>query len=494
MEGLQAVYSESSGEPNQCYSFTGHQNYPKIRLAIMATTNTFEDTQHTSSCHSAQQEDTDEFFDSIQYQANMSKRRLRYPALQQENNAPSRVNKMRNIFEEAASDPASLSASTWRISQQADSLGCSIPSSSNKAIRLSVHKTASDYLPSSSGPSSKAVLPCPQSLNSHSASHLPSSLNSSPLRPARKPLSSGHNTPSRIPRPIRDLNTVKLTAGFTYGEDSDDEDIHSTHGVPLIMPIRRKESDIRQKTSTVSQWLQTVEPPEVDRSFKNTVRSTEEKPQSSRNKVNNKENCRPERSATNNHIPKNLSTIEPFKAGPSTTILPKSHKDLKSNKPIERFPQHARTTTTANNNNIAKRSTPPTGLLLLPPRRIGQTPNNTSMPVRNPDTFRQINSLRQSPKINKTDDARCRSLPPNQTGQDDDEDLLELSPSVNRNRRRQRAGFAKKGTISSSSSPSVKETATKQDSSSSSNNIELADFVLALEAHDREEEVLRGRC
>lgn len=472
MEGQQTGHFESSGEPNRCCSVAGHQGYPKVRSVIMATTNTSEDTLHTSSFFSAQQEDTDEFFDSIQYQANMSKRRLRYSGLQQENDGSSRVNKIRNIFEEAVSDPVSLSAPVRRIPQQAASLGCPIPSSPNKAVRLSIHKTVSDYLPSSPEPSFKAVLPCPQSLDSLSANRLPRSINSSPLRPARKPLSSGHNTPSRIPRPVRDLNTVKLTAGFTYGDDSDDEDIHSTHGVPLIMPIRSKESDDQQKTSTVSQWLQMVELPDIDENCGRSGRSIKEKAKAPQGKVNNKENSRPQGGATYNHMLKDLLNVGSSKAASVITALPKPIRGHIPNKPVERFSQYTRA-----NDNVVKRNTPPTGLLLLPPRRIGQTPN-TSMPLRDMDLSRPINSLCQKPKVQQIEDARCHSVPPNQTSQD--EDLIELSPSVNRNRRRH--GIIKKG------SPNVNEA-----NKDSSTNIELADFILALEAHDREEEVQRGR-
>ena len=83
-----------------------------------------------------------------------------------------------------------------------------------------------------------------------------------PATPNREPPSSGFNSPSNQPcQPHPVTSTDLMGFGLGYTDGPDDEDMHSTHGVPLIMPImpvmpvEEPDVDRRQKNAHVHAWL-----------------------------------------------------------------------------------------------------------------------------------------------------------------------------------------------------------------------------------------------
>ena len=102
-----------------------------------------------------------------------------------------------------------------------------------------------------------------------------------PNSPSREPLSSGFNSPNERRQPAGCSDLMGFNMGYTDGPD--DEDMHSTHGVPLILPIAQADVENQRKQTNVNvkAWLdQTHDAPET----------------LSRESVNNKENIPPRRS------------------------------------------------------------------------------------------------------------------------------------------------------------------------------------------------------
>ena len=86
--------------------------------------------------------------------------------------------------------------------------------------------------------------------------------NTVPATPNREPLSSGFNSPSNQPCQPHPVTRADLMGfGLGYADGPDDEDMHSTHGVPLIMPIvpvmsiEEADVDRRRKNAHVHAWL-----------------------------------------------------------------------------------------------------------------------------------------------------------------------------------------------------------------------------------------------
>ena len=372
---------------------------------------------------------TDVFFDAAQNQPNTGKKRYKPSDFYRVDVTPSRVNRIKEIFEDAAALLQSSPSIAARSSRRVDDFASPTWKSDRRVVRLSAHKADSDYFVYSSAVFDQPSLPLPHLPYSHGQSDTRLKQVFTPLQNSKEPLSSGHKTPSRIPRPLRSPTRIACNAGSTYGANSDDEDVHSTHKVPLVMPIHNTEPNPSLVAEKVFTWLNSMEGTVIEGKAKRPTKAIKIPSRRPVRNRNYKENIPPSRrpdaakSERQTHrplIPRTTPTFDTSDQVPLQFPIYPAHHTLDP----KQIPGDIDTS----------KSTPPTGLLLLPPRRMGLTPD---MPGTSKIPKKPNNS---EPRIPKTrtlhhhiENLSQVSKPALNSG--DYVGILPLSPSVTRYRR-----------------------------------------------------------
>lgn len=380
-----------------------------------------EDFAHTSP---QQPEHADMFFDASQNQPNTGKKRYRLADFRRMDVAPSRVNRIKEIFEDAASQFLSSTSVAGRSISQRDAFTSPARNWNGKVVRLSTHKTDSDYLIQSPSASIQPALPPPCLSCFHNQADIQLTSASTPIKNSEEPPNSGQDTPSRIPRPLRSPTRVACNAGSTYGVNSDDEDIHSTHRVPLVMPIHNTDLNSALVAEKVSLWLNSMEDTSAESEARRLIKGVGISPKHTSQKRNTKENVTPQRrldAAKHERHEHKSSILKISNSNSSSKMSPRT--------PIRVAYGASGQKQIAEPHDIT--NTSPIGLLLLPPRRIGITPvvsrtSKTPTKTHNSEpgiptrTLRCVENLTQNSKL---------------INLDNDEGILPLSPSVTKYRR-----------------------------------------------------------
>ena len=362
-----------------------------------------------------QSDHADVFFDAAQNQPNTGKKRYQPSDFYRVHVTPSRVNRIKGIFEEAAAQIQSSPSVAARSNSRTDTFASLIRRSNRQIVRLSAHKVDSDYFIHSPTVSDQPSLPPPHPSYFQGQAGTRPTKAFTPIQKSKEPLSSGHKTPSRIPRPLRSPTRLACNAGSTYGANSDDEDIHSTHRVPLVMPIHNTEPNPSLVAEKVFTWLNSVEGTLIEGKPKKPIKAIKITPKSLIQKGNHKENIPPSRrlDAAKDERQTHRLLI------PKTTATSNTSDQLPLQYPIYTAAHHPSHPQQIPDTSPSK-GTSPTGLLLLPPRRMGTTPG--------------ISGSSKIPK--KPSNSEPRRIPPTRTPYPDYyEGILPLSPSVTRYRK-----------------------------------------------------------
>ena len=197
---------------------------------------------------------------------NSRKKRTKMPDFTRAERTPSREDRIRNIFEDAAAElqtPFLSSPSRWPLSRklerQASEASRSrillsevyIPRADSQCLFNSIESSPHDsdvQLPASKfGISEIDQHPASRSLTPSQGTNCLAGT------PACEPISSGFNSPTPQSQPMSN----HLGPGYTFYGGPDDEDKHSTHGVELILPVPEPEHHFHE-ADNVKQWLNTV--------------------------------------------------------------------------------------------------------------------------------------------------------------------------------------------------------------------------------------------
>ena len=129
----------------------------------------------------------------------------------------------------------------------------------------------------------------------------------SPATPCKEPVSSGFNSPTSQHRPVPQPCLSSLQFGCMDGPD--DDETHSTHGVPLIFPFRDNVLvDRQQSQANVTTWLDQIPNyHHLDMTDVDPAHPSPERPKCARQSrpvsPKNKENIPPALSVSYNHSP-----------------------------------------------------------------------------------------------------------------------------------------------------------------------------------------------